>query len=75
MKKSNQRESASHPAHPIRNFFYVLWSLLNAAAFVLGFFLLVCEPCPYGTLLMLLCAVTVLVALVFGVIRPLVRGK
>lgn len=75
MKKTSQRETSSHPAHPIRNFFYVLWSLWNAAAFVLGFFLFACAPFPYRTVLLLLCAVTVLVAFVFGVIRPLMRGK
>lgn len=75
MKKQNAHNENAHPAHPVRNFFYVLWSLLNALAFALGFFLFAVEPFPYSTVVLFLCAVTVLAAIVFGIIRPLFRGK
>ena len=75
MKKQTKRETAAHPAHPIRNFFYVLWSLLNAAAFTLGFFFLATEPFSYRIPLIVLCGGIVFVALVVGIVRPLIRGR
>ena len=75
MKRKNTHTESAHPAHPVRNFFYVLWSLLNALAFALGFFVLAAEPFPYSTAVLALCAVTVLLALGFGIIRPLISRK
>ena len=33
-----QNNSLNHPTHPVRNFFYVLWSFLNILAFAGLFF-------------------------------------
>lgn len=34
MKRKAYKEESSHEAHPVRNFLYLLYTFLNAAAFV-----------------------------------------
>jgi hypothetical protein len=37
MSDKNQRVPSDHPSHPVRNFFYFLFSILACAAFCLLF--------------------------------------
>ena len=65
----------SHPSHPIRNFFYLLWSLLNTLAFVGLFVFLTLPVLPYRPIFLFVTLVVLLLALVFGVIRPALKVK
>lgn len=65
----------NHPSHPIRNFFYVLWSLINIFAFV-GLFVAISLPVlPYRLIYIFAAATLLVLALVFGVFRPLFGSK
>ena len=70
------KQENNHPNHPVRNFFYMLWSLLNAVAFVALFVLITLPfPIPYRFLYVFAAATVLLLALVFGFFRPLFRVK
>ena len=60
-----------HPTHPVRNFFYLLWTLVNTLAFV-GFFVAISLPVlPYRAVWLFVTAVLLVLAVVFGIFRPL----
>lgn len=68
----HHEKNTTHPAHPFRNFLYTLYSLLNAAAFTLFFYLLFMAERPAnGTLVMIACGALVALGLFFGVLKPL----
>lgn len=69
------KEQNNHPAHPVRNFFYVLWSLINALAFAGFFFALAEEKLPYRPYLVIGTATLLVFALVFGIFRPLLKRR
>lgn len=65
----------THPAHPVRNFFYTLYSLVNLAAFI-GFFYAIAVPAlPSRFLCIVLSAAVLALALTVGVFLPLRRAK
>ena len=64
-----------HPSHPVRNFFYTLYSLFNAAAFLGFFYALYAVELPMRTLHLALTGALVLLGLFFGVLRPIRRAK
>ena len=64
-----------HRAHPVRNFFYVLYSFLNILAFVVFFYLLYNVELPMRTLLLVLTGAILALALFAGVVRPLWRAR
>ena len=68
-------ETNKHPAHPVRNFFYVLWSVVNALAFVGLFFALATEKLPYRPYIVIGTATLLVFALVFGFFRPLLKRR
>lgn len=64
-----------HAAHPVRNFFYILLSLLNLAAF-LGFFYALATPALlHRYVFCVLCGAWTALALVGCLIRPLFRAR
>lgn len=69
------QQENNHPTHPIRNFFYVLWSFLNMLAFVGFFVALATEDLPLRPVLIIGTAVVMIFALLFGFFRPLLRAK
>lgn len=62
-----------HRTHPVRNFFYVLYSILNAIAFVGFFYALYTASMPMRTLALALTGALLALALVVGVLRPVLR--
>lgn len=65
----------NHPAHPIRNFFYVIYSLINLSAFI-GFFYAICNTAlPLRSLCIAVTAGVLALALIAGVFLPLRRAK
>ena len=69
------KNTASHPTHPVRNFFYVLWSVVNAVAFVGLFLALATETLPYRPYVIIGTATVLVLALVLGFFRPLLRRR
>ncbi len=67
-------QNEKHPSHPVRNFFYLLWSLVNTLAFV-GLFVVITLPVPYKPVVNFVLLVVLLLAVVFGIIRPLFKLK
>ena len=65
----------NHPAHPVRNFFYTLYSILNALAFVVFFYALYSATLPMRVIVLCVSGALVACALAFGAIRPLLRAK
>ena len=64
-----------HAAHPVRNFFYILLSLLNLAAF-LGFFYALATPAlVHRQVICIVCGAWVVIALAFCLLRPLFRAR
>lgn len=70
-----QNNSLNHPTHPVRNFFYVLWSFVNIFAFAGLFFALATASLPYRPVIVLLCGALLVFALLFGFFRPLLTVK
>ena len=64
-----------HRAHPVRNFFYTLYSLLNAAAFVGFFYALYAPNFPMRTMHLVVTGAVVLVGLLVGILGPLFRRR
>ena len=64
-----------HRAHPVRNFFYTLYSLLNIFAFATFFCALAQKDLPLRPMLLVVAGTFILLALFFGVLRPLFRIK
>ena len=64
-----------HGAHPVRNFFYTLYSLLNLLAFVGFFFAFYAIGFPMRRMSLVVTGAILLFALIFGVLRPLARRK
>ena len=67
------RQENTHPTHPVRNFFYTLWSLVNLASFLLLFYALDAADSSLRIPMIVGAGAFLLVALVFGFFRPLVR--
>ena len=65
----------NHPAHPVRNFFYTLYSILNALAFVVFFYALYSVSLPMRAVVLCVSGALVVCALVFGMLRPLLRAR
>ncbi len=68
-----KKQESTHPAHPVRNFFYTLWSLLNLASFLVLFYALSMEASPLRIPLLLGAGGVLLIALAFGFFRPLIK--
>ena len=64
-----------HPAHPVRNLFYILLSLLNIAAFLGFFFALATPTLAYRLLILAVCGVWVAFAFFACLLRPLLQSK
>ena len=69
-----QNNSLNHPTHPVRNFFYVLWSFLNILAFAGLFFALATPTLPFRAVIILASATLLVFALLFGFFRPLLTA-
>ena len=65
----------NHRAHPVRNFFYILYSLLNILAFVGFFYALYSIGLSVRIPVLVLTGVLLALALAMGVVRPLLRAK
>ena len=63
----------NHPAHPVRNFFYTLYSLLNALAFVAFFYALYNAELPSRGIVLGASGALLACALFFGILRPAFR--
>lgn len=64
-----------HRAHPVRNFFYTVFSLLNIFSFVAFFYALADKALPFRFALLIGAGALTVLALLFGVLRPLLRTK
>ena len=64
-----------HPAHPVRNFFYTLYSLVNIFAFAAFFYALYAPTLPSRIAVLIGTGVLVMLGIAFGVIRPMCRAK
>lgn len=62
-----------HLSHPVRNFFYILLSLLHLAAFLGFFYALVTPTLPYRDLLLSICIAILAFALLFFFFVPFLR--
>lgn len=72
MANKNDRALNDHPSHPFRNFLYLLYSLLNTAAFCLTFLFYAWGELVYAAAM----AGVVLIAFVLGIIRAMsIRKK
>ena len=67
---SQERE---HRAHPVRNFFYVIYSLFNLLAFLGFFYALYAVSLPLRTVYLIVTGAVLVLALFVGVFRPLFR--
>lgn len=65
-----KNESSTHPNHPIRNFFYILWLILVLAAFVALFVGITLFADGIGKLLTFASAAILVLAIAVGVIVP-----
>lgn len=64
--------SGTHADKPFRNFLYAIYSLLNAAAFTVFFYLLYAvERTTVHTAVMIGCGAVAVIGFFMGVIRPL----
>lgn len=68
-----EEQNNAHPSHPVRNFFYVLWSLVNAFCFIGLFYALYDPHIPLRPVFVLATATVLVFALIFGFFRPLFR--
>ena len=78
MKKKNNKSTCAgntHPKHPVRNFFYVLYSLFNAFCFLTFFYALYAPTLPSRLITMIATGGVCLLALAFGVFRPWLGAK
>ena len=67
-----RNKSGSHAAKPVRNFFYAVYSLINAAAFTSFFYhLYLVGRTSTDTWVMILSGAIAVIGLVVGVIKPL----
>lgn len=64
-----------HRTHPVRNFFYVLYSFLNILAFVGFFYALYDTAVAMRPLLLILTGALLVLALFLGVLRPFLRTR
>ncbi len=64
-----------HRAHPVRNFFYTLYSLLNILAFVGFFYALADEALSFRLAVLVLTGALLALALFVGVFRPVLRAR
>lgn len=62
----------SHAEKPFRNFLYAIYSLLNAAAFTVFFYLLYAvERSSLQTMVMIACGAVAVLGFFVGILRPL----
>ena len=64
-----------HPTHPVRNFFYVLYSIVNALAFVGFFYALYSESLPARGILLGVFGAILASAVAFGIFSPFSRAR
>lgn len=69
---SNQSE---HRAHPVRNFFYVLYSLFNLAAFLCFFYALYAITLPMRVIFLIVTGAVLVFAFCFCVVRPILSSR
>ena len=69
------QKAGNHREHPVRNFFYVLYSVTNIFAFAAFFFALYRDSLTARIPIMVVAGAFLALALCVGVIRPLARGK
>ena len=77
MENKNRRNNVdgSHPKHPVRNFFYVIWSLFNILCFVGFFYALYAPTLSVRWLVLIATGGVCVLAFVFGVFRPLAATR
>ena len=66
MSHKNERR-----AHPVRNFFYVVYSLFNLVAFLAFFYALYAVTFPMRGIFLVVAGGALVLALAVGVFRPL----
>lgn len=64
-----------HRAHPVRNFFYVIYSIINLAAFVGFFYALASVSLPLRSVVLIVTGAVLALGVSVGVVRPLCRRK
>ena len=64
-----------HASHPVRNFFYTLYSLLNVFAFAAFFYALYAKALPMRTPVLIVTGALVVIGIALGWIRPMLRAK
>ena len=69
------QKAGNHREHPVRNFFYVLYSVTNIFAFAVFFFALYRDSLTARIPIMIVAGALLALALCVGVIRPFARGK
>ena len=70
-----KNESSTHPNHPVRNFFYVLWLILVLAAFVSLFVGITLFADVLGKILAAGGAAILLLGVIVGIIVPAHKQK
>ena len=65
-----RNESSSHPNHPVRNFFYILWLLVVSAAFLALWVGISLFAETLGKILLAGGAAILLLAVIVGIIVP-----
>ena len=65
-----RNESSSHPNHPVRNFFYILWLLVVSVAFLALFVGISLFAETLGKILLAGGAAILLLAVIVGIIVP-----
>lgn len=71
-----QHGETTHRARPVRNFFYTVYSLINAVAFTLFFYhLYLVERSLLDTGVMIVCGAVVALGAFVGILKPLFSKK
>ena len=71
-----KRNETTHRTKPLRNFFYTVYSLLNALAFTSFFYhLYLAERTARDTGVMIVCGAVAVLGLFVGILKPLLSKK
>ena len=71
-----KRSETTHKARPLRNFFYTVYSLLNALAFTSFFYhLYLVQRTPRDTGVMIVCGAIAALGFLVGILKPLFARK
>ena len=70
-----QKQDNGHPRHPVRNFFYVFWLILLAAAFAGLWYGIKHVATTEGKILVSACGAILVIGLLCGLIVPIKKNR